>query len=36
VLSAHHVLQKSPQVLVQEVEVWTPQGPTPGTPSKRV
>jgi len=26
-LSASHVLQNSPQFIVQGVEVWTPQGP---------
>jgi len=29
-LSASHVLQNSPQFIVQGVEVWTPQGPILG------
>ena len=30
-LSASHILQNSPQFIVQGVEVWTPQGPILGT-----
>jgi len=30
VLLASHVLQNSPQFIVQEFEVWTPRGPILG------
>jgi len=35
VLSASHILQNSPQFIVQGVEVWTPQGPILGADKGR-
>jgi hypothetical protein len=34
-LSASHVLQNSPQFIVQGVEVWTPRGPILGADKGR-
>jgi len=34
-LSASHVLQNSPQFMVQRVEVWNPRGPTLGADKGR-
>jgi len=34
-LSASHVLQNSPQFIVQGVEVWTPRGPILGADKRR-